>query len=118
MPANVSDDAAVFAEPLAAALHVLDDLPSKPARAIVLGDGKLGLLIARSLVGAGVATELVGRHARKLALAAGAKTFLDTDEVKPGAVLVVEATGTEAGLERAIQLRRIETYLRSWFSKC
>jgi 2-desacetyl-2-hydroxyethyl bacteriochlorophyllide A dehydrogenase len=104
VPASVSDDAAVFAEPLAAALHVLDDVPSKPARAIVLGDGKLGLLIARSLVGAGVATELVGRHARKLALAPGAKTFLDTDDVRAGAELVVEATGTEAGLERALQL--------------
>jgi threonine dehydrogenase-like Zn-dependent dehydrogenase len=51
-----------------------------------------------------VATELVGRHARKLALAPGAKTFLDTDDVRAGAELVVEATGTEAGLERALQL--------------
>lgn len=104
VPANVSDDAAVFAEPLAAALHVLDELKTPPRRAIVLGDGKLGLLIARALVGAGVPTELVGRHARKLALAPGAKTWMDTDDVKPGADLVVEATGTEAGLERAIQL--------------
>lgn len=104
VPATVSDDAAVFAEPLAAALHVLDEIATPPARAIVLGDGKLGLLIARALVGAGVPTELVGRHARKLALAPGAKTWMDTDEVPPGADLVVEATGTEAGLERAIQL--------------
>ena len=104
VPANVSDDAAVFAEPLAAALHVLDDVRETPTRAIVLGDGKLGLLIARALVGAGVPTSLIGRHARKLALAPGAKTRLDTDEVEPGADLVVEATGTEAGLERAIQL--------------
>lgn len=104
VPENVSDDAAVFAEPLAAAMHVLDELASKPQRAIVLGDGKLGLLITRALVGAGVPTTLIGRHARKLALAPGATTHLDTDDVKPGADLVVEATGTEAGLERAIQL--------------
>lgn len=106
VPDAVTDDAAVFAEPLAAALHVRDELASTPERALVLGDGKLGLLIARSLVGAGVPTELVGRHARKLALAPGARTWLDTDAVPGGADLVVEATGTEAGLERAIQLVR------------
>lgn len=104
VPANVSDDAAVFAEPLAAALHVLDELTAIPKRAIVLGDGKLGLLIALALIGAGVPTELVGRHARKLAFAKGAKTWMDTDAVPPGADLLVEATGTEAGLERAIAL--------------
>jgi threonine dehydrogenase-like Zn-dependent dehydrogenase len=104
VPAAVSDDVAVFAEPLAAALHVLDELADTPRRAIVLGDGKLGLLIARALVGSGVPTELVGRHERKLALAPGAKTFLDSAALALGADLVVEATGSEAGLARAIEL--------------
>ncbi|MBX3234292.1 MAG: alcohol dehydrogenase catalytic domain-containing protein [Labilithrix sp.] len=107
VPPDVSDDAAVFAEPLAAALHVLDDLEGRaPHRAIVLGDGKLGLLIARALAGAGVKTAIVGRHAKKLALATGAETFLEAD-VPPslaGADLVVEATGSEAGLARALEL--------------
>jgi 2-desacetyl-2-hydroxyethyl bacteriochlorophyllide A dehydrogenase len=104
VPESVSDDAAVFAEPLAAALHVLDDLPRAPNRAIVLGDGKLGLLIARALVSAGVATHVIGRHARKLALAAGATTSLEKEASESGAELVIEATGSEAGLERALSL--------------
>lgn len=104
VPDSVSDDAAVFAEPLAAALHVLDDVAVPPAQAVVLGDGKLGLLIARALVGAGIRTSIVGRHRHKLALAKGAATFLDRDTIDAGADLVVEATGTRDGLERAIQI--------------
>ena len=103
VPLGVSDDAAVFAEPLAAALHVLDEV-AKPNRAIVLGDGKLGLLIALALVGAGVETHVVGRHAHKLKLAAGAKTYLEGDDCPAGADLVVEATGSESGLARALAL--------------
>ena len=109
VPETVTDDRAVFAEPLAAALHVLDELDlTKRPRAIVLGDGKLGQLIVRALVSQGVTTTLVGRHAHKLALAAaaGAETFLESElpSSRSGADLVVEATGSEAGLAHALAL--------------
>jgi len=113
VPSSVSDDAAVFAEPLAAALHVLDEIdddePQK-RRAIVLGDGKLGQLISYALASHGVDTTLIGRHAHKLALAkkAGvANVALEADVTASalrGADLVVEATGSEAGLTRALEL--------------
>ena len=110
VPAALDDDRAVFAEPLAAALHVLDELDAGalPRRAVVLGDGKLGQLIVRALLSQRVPTTLVGRHAAKLALAAaaGAETFLETDlpPSQRGADLVVEATGSEAGLAAALAL--------------
>ncbi len=104
----MTDDAAVFAEPLAAALHVLDELASMPRRAVVLGDGKLGQLIVRALLSEKIPTTLVGRHPHKLAIAAaaGAETVLEADLAPSlaGADLVVEATGSEAGLARAIAL--------------
>lgn len=107
VPDGVTDDRAVFAEPLAAALHVLDDLGS-PSRAVVLGDGKLGQLIVRALLSQGIATTLVGRHAHKLALAAaaGAETLFEADVPASlrGAELVVEATGSEGGLASALAL--------------
>lgn len=109
VPDALDDDRAVFAEPLAAALHVLDEFAErKPRRALVLGDGKLGQLIVRALLGEGVPTTLVGRHVHKLAIAgaAGAETFLET-ELPPslrGAELVVEATGSEGGLTQALAL--------------
>ncbi|MBS2013890.1 MAG: alcohol dehydrogenase catalytic domain-containing protein [Deltaproteobacteria bacterium] len=111
VPASVSDDAAVFAEPLAAALHVVDELEGakRPARAIVLGDGKLGQLIVRAVASEGIPTTLVGRHAHKLALArkaSGVEAFLEGElpASHHGAELVVEATGSEAGLARALEL--------------
>jgi threonine dehydrogenase-like Zn-dependent dehydrogenase len=114
VPDGLDDDRAVFAEPLAAALHVLDEFEGdraraeKPARAIVLGDGKLGQLIVRALASQGIETTLVGRHAHKLALAraAGVETFLEADlpASRRGAPLVVEATGSEAGLTQALAL--------------
>jgi threonine dehydrogenase-like Zn-dependent dehydrogenase len=104
VPDALADERAVFAEPLAAALHVLDEAPAG-ARAIVLGDGKLGLLIANALASGGVTTVLVGRHRHKLALAAPSiETFLESDVPGGRADLVVEATGSAAGLSRALEL--------------
>lgn len=105
----VSDERAVFAEPVAAALHVLDARAARESdtRAIVVGDGKLGLLIALSLRGAGVPTLVVGHHERKLAIArdAGCDAALEAD-VPPSlrAPLVVDATGSSKGLARALAL--------------
>ena len=110
VPHALDDDRAVFAEPLAAALHVLDEWAGEapPKRAVVLGDGKLGQLIVRALLSQGVVTTLVGRHAHKLALAAsaGAETFLENEfpDSRRGAELVVEATGSEAGLAGALAI--------------
>lgn len=112
VPDALDDERAVFAEPLAAALHVLDELPSSPsgARALVLGDGKLGLLIAIALATSGVATTLVGHHADKLAIAKGkgVRTLLEAElaGAPREADLVVEATGSERGFARALALVR------------
>jgi len=109
VPDELDDDGAVFAEPLAAALHVLDEAATRSARtAVVLGDGKLGLLIALALHASGLRTTVVGRHAEKLSLAAaaGIATCLEGDDAPRGADLVVEATGSEKGLAAALTLVR------------
>lgn len=113
VPDSVPDEAAVFAEPLAAGLHVLEEVLAAGARRVaVLGDGKLGLLTALALhgAGAGVEVEVIGHHEAKLAIAraAGASARLE-DELDPAAPrfdLVVEATGRAEGLERALGLVR------------
>ena len=105
VPDAVSDEAAVFTEPLAAAFEILEQIPVKPGiQAVVLGDGKLGLLCAFVLHQAGAAVTVVGRHDSKLALArkAGMRA-VNLSDWQPQAVdLVVEATGSPAGLQRAI----------------
>jgi alcohol dehydrogenase len=110
VPASVSDDAAVFAEPLAAALHVLDDAPPGSDPIVVLGDGKLGQLVARAIIGAGRAAVVVGRHEAKLALvrAAGARAVLESKlgNDLDGSSMIVEATGRAAGIALALRLAR------------
>jgi 2-desacetyl-2-hydroxyethyl bacteriochlorophyllide A dehydrogenase len=110
VPDSVPDDAAVFAEPLAAALHVIDDVPDVPGPIVVLGDGKLGQLIARALVGSGREVVVVGHHEEKLALAreGGAHALLESElgSDLDGSPAIVEATGRAAGIALALRLVR------------
>jgi alcohol dehydrogenase len=63
VPASVPDQAAVFAEPLAAALEILEQSHIRPTdRVVVVGDGKLGLLCAQVLRLVGCEVVMVGRH--------------------------------------------------------
>lgn len=112
VPDRVEDDLAVFAEPLAAALHVLDELPADSDERIdVIGDGKLGLLVALSLHAAGREVRLIGHHPGKLELAArvGISTVLEQhldDGDRSRSAFVVEASGHPSGLGRALWLTR------------
>ncbi len=114
VPNSVSDEQAVFTEPLAAACEILNQVWLKDySEAAVLGDGKLAQLIARTLRSAGLRVTMLGKHERKLAAArsAGIATFL-VKPTRPNAVrvhrqrwpLVVEATGSPSGLAQAMEM--------------
>ena len=110
VPACVSDEQAVFVEPLAAALEINEQLHIKPMdRVIVLGDGKLGLTTALALSAQNLDVLLVGKHQNKLdiAKAQGVKTRLLAD-LKQEKIydVVVEATGSLSGFETAMALVR------------
>jgi 2-desacetyl-2-hydroxyethyl bacteriochlorophyllide A dehydrogenase len=109
VPEEISDPAAVFTEPLAAAAEILEQLESVPTRrALVLGDGRLGLLVAQVLSTAGVRITVAGRHAEKLQLARSWGMNVADVQKEPlpsaGFALVVEATGSPAGLTEALRL--------------
>lgn len=110
IPANVTDEEAVFVEPLAAALEILEQLHIPPfKKVVVLGDGKLGLMIALSLNAAGLDITLVGKHENKLDIAKeqGVKTkLLDEIEINKEYDYVVEATGSISGLETSLALTK------------
>ncbi len=107
VPPGVGDLAAVFAEPLAAALEICDQCHIRPSeRVAVLGDGKLGQLVARVLSLTGCDLTVVGKHPAKLALLAGLAATVTADEagdLEPFD-LVVECTGSPAGLASAQDL--------------
>lgn len=110
IPENVSDEEAVFTEPLAAALEILEQIHIPPYKKIaVLGDGKLGLMIALALNAAGLDLILIGKHENKLEIAKkqGVKTKLLSDvEVKKEYDFVVEATGSISGFETSLALTK------------
>ncbi len=110
VPDAVSDEEAVFVEPLAAAFQILEQVTiARTDRVAVLGDGKLGLLSAWVLRTASDDVTLVGRHAHKLALAGDAlaqRLAGDVGGLARGFDVVVDATGSPSGLAAAIGLCR------------
>ncbi len=110
VPENVSDEEAVFTEPLAAALEILEQLHIQPIqKVLVLGDGKLGLLTSLALNSSGLDVLLVGKHQNKLDIAKnqGVKTLLLNDlEIKKEWDVVVEATGSLSGFETSLSLTK------------
>ena len=109
VPDSLSDEHAVLVEPLSAACEILEQHPLRgDERVVVLGDGKLGIFCAWVLAGCCEDVVLVGKHPEKLAIAEwrNVRTVLTTDPMDSGADLVVEATGSERGLARAIELCR------------
>jgi alcohol dehydrogenase len=110
IPRMIPDEAAVFVEPLAAACEILEQVDVARFReAAVLGDGKLGQLIARVLRTRLRRVVMYGKNPRKLALAkrAGIETRrvrgdeTDLKRVKETYELLVEATGSPTGLALA-----------------
>lgn len=99
VPASLPDEAAVFTEPLAAACEIAEQVHLQPGtRALVLGDGKLGMLIVQVLRQYGCQVWLLGRHRRKLDLATqwGVAATADPGSLEDRFDLVVEATGAGA----------------------
>jgi threonine dehydrogenase-like Zn-dependent dehydrogenase len=109
VPPAVPDEWAVFAEPLAAACQIIEQVPIHPSdRVVVLGDGKLGLLVAQVLQLTGCDLLAVGRHPEKLAILErrGIRTQTADERVPPGADVVVEVTGSARGFATARALVR------------
>ena len=110
VPDSVSDEEAVFTEPVAAAGEILEQVEIPKGESVaVLGDGKLGLLIAQVLGARGLSVTQYGRHRAKLAIAeaAGARVHLVKQQLPAAAYdWVVEATGSAEGLNAAIRMTR------------
>ena len=105
VPDSLEDDQAVFAEPLAAALEIQEQVDFSDGReAAVIGDGKLGLLICYSLAANGIPTTLIGHHPeRKTLLDSPGIQFLDATPDRQFPV-VIEATGSSSGFDDALSL--------------
>ena len=111
VPEAIPDEQAVFVEPLAAACRVVEQVHLRSAdRIVVLGDGKLGLLVAQVLALTGCDLLAVGRHPEKLAILAarGIPTRVGDEDLAGSADVVVECTGQPGGFRAACRLLRPE----------
>ncbi|MFH1747945.1 MAG: alcohol dehydrogenase catalytic domain-containing protein [Planctomycetota bacterium] len=110
VPEQVSDQAAIFVEPLAAAIQVMKLQPiDRWTHVAVLGSGRLGLLVAQVLKLQGCRLEVVGRNPRSLA-------FCEKRGIQPIELahlvpraehdVVVDCTGSAEGLQLAMKLCR------------
>jgi threonine dehydrogenase-like Zn-dependent dehydrogenase len=108
IPDRIATERAVFIEPLAAACEILDQVMIPAGETVaVLGDGKLGILIALVLHAHGAKVIQFGRHQNKLLISerAGVNTA-SVGARLPDAEFdfVVDATGSPEGLRSAIKM--------------
>jgi threonine dehydrogenase-like Zn-dependent dehydrogenase len=110
VPDTLSDDVAVFTEPVAAAYQIPVQLTiRKTDRIAVLGDGRLGNLCAQVLARLSGHVLVVGKHQEKLSILSsmGLTTALLSDSLDPRSFdIVVDCTGSESGLPTALTLVR------------
>lgn len=110
LPDSIDDDQAVFVEPLAAAFQVMKQIKLDGRKWVtVLGDGRLGLLVAQVLQSAGVPVRVIGKHLEKLALcekwSIRSRPLADIVP-RHDQDVVVDCTGSAAGFELALQMVR------------
>lgn len=109
VPARVPDEAAVFVEPLAAAVEIVQQTHLRPTDTVaVVGDGKLGAMIVQVLRLTGCALTLIGRHPQRWSLYEKQGIRCLHSETPPDEQfdVVVDCTGQPAGLATARRLIR------------
>lgn len=107
VPAKVNDDAAVFVEPLAAALQILEAVHITPSqRVVIVGLGKLGMLVAQLLKLTGVELTAVVRRDKQTNLLSrwGIPVAYPHEIEREKAQVVIDCTGQAEGLAYALSL--------------
>jgi threonine dehydrogenase-like Zn-dependent dehydrogenase len=105
IPEEIPTDAATFVEPIAAALEIQEQVTITPNdRVLVVGDGKLGQLVAQTIALTGCELWAIGRHPAKLAnlQARGIRTGLVNDISPRSFDIAVECTGNPEGFAAAL----------------
>jgi threonine dehydrogenase-like Zn-dependent dehydrogenase len=102
VPDSITDEEAVWTEPLAAALGVWDAGIQEGDPVLVLGDGRLGALTAMGLEWRGARTEVVGKDTEKLRILESMGVTVNRRGSRPIYPWVVEASGSVYGIQSAL----------------
>jgi threonine dehydrogenase-like Zn-dependent dehydrogenase len=108
IPEGMTDRTAVFVEPVAAACRIFEQVPiSRVARVAVVGDGRMGLIVAQVIRTVAADVTVFGKHDGKLAIAAdlGLQTGRSGDAERNATFdVAVDVTGRPEGMRRAVEL--------------
>jgi threonine dehydrogenase-like Zn-dependent dehydrogenase len=105
IPDSISDTTAIFIEPLAAALEIIEQISLKDKKVLLIGDGKLGMLIAHVLWDGGYDFLVIGRHEEKLGalVMLGMRAELERTFRKTQFDVVIEASGNPDAFSLAVE---------------
>ncbi len=108
VPETLTDEQAVFVEPVAAACEILDQIQIRPSQQVaVLGDGKLGLIVTMVLSQTGCSLSLIGRHPAKMKLVEDIPVKVISSVAASGLSrcfdVFVDATGSPNGWQQALR---------------
>ncbi|MCP2519091.1 alcohol dehydrogenase catalytic domain-containing protein [Candidatus Aminicenantes bacterium AC-335-A11] len=106
VPDKISDEKAVFTEPLAAALRITEQIEiRKNDKVLIIGDGKIGLLISQVMKLMNCETYCMGKHKRKLKILENKniKTLLKGKNIDHRFDIVIEAAGKRGGIKQALK---------------
>lgn len=110
VPDQIPNEAAVFTEPLAAALEIVERSHIRPTEKVaVIGDGKLGLLVAQVIRLTGCELQVIGHHAERWTFLThqGITATSDATTLEQQSWdVVIDCTGNASGLETARRLVR------------
>jgi threonine dehydrogenase-like Zn-dependent dehydrogenase len=108
VPTEISDEAAVMIEPLAAAYEIFEQTTlTLDSSIIVLGDGRLGAIVALALRAEGYQPLVAGHHREKLSrLAALGIATANPDDMRRQHDVVIDCTGKSGGFTQALTLVR------------
>jgi len=112
VPESVSDEAAVFVEPLAAAFNILEQVDINSSHDVALiGDGKLAQLIVLVMAQTHCALTIIGKHTNKLERTlsfCAHSSLIETrdlsQEFKSRFDVAIDATGSPSGLATALEV--------------
>jgi threonine dehydrogenase-like Zn-dependent dehydrogenase len=105
VPDSIPDETAVFVEPLAAAYEIFEQIKiPRNQRVLVLGDGRLGILITMALTSEGFDVVVAGHHLER-AERLGINVERE-QELKDRFDIVIDCTGSSRGFSRALELVR------------
>jgi threonine dehydrogenase-like Zn-dependent dehydrogenase len=108
VPDSVPDELAVFVEPIAAAYEILEQVRlAHNERIAVMGDGRLGAIVAMVLKAEGYDPLVGGHHSEKLARLSGLGLKVELEAaIEPGLDTVIDCTGSAEGFNRSLALVR------------